>query len=283
MDEARVQVIIEAAKMINKNIEYVYGGGHGQCPLNPTGLDCSSYVSLAFNRAGVTEINCGFTTSNYIEDTAHNNPFEEIPESELKPGDIALNNSILSGQDNHMGIYVGKLNNQNLFFHCSTVNGVSGPQTLPGNWTFKVFTRYKNWNEVHTTSSTNSGIGGDISGLLDDPYPSLEFIDKKGDFTCDTFFYKVNEQGNKEEKMSKKIVDGVFTIMQIGGPAILIILTIIDYLTIMFRNFQESFNKINKKTIKRIIIVIILLLLPFILELLFNIFGLYDLSNCGIS
>ena len=32
-----------------------------------------------------------------------------------------------------------------------------------------------------------------------------------------------------------------------------------------------------------IAISLIIIFIPFILELLFNIFGLYDLSNCGIS
>ena len=65
LDEGRIEVIRQAGLMINKGIPYVWGGGHsGSCSSN-NGLDCSGYVSLAFNRAGVTDVACWWTTATY--------------------------------------------------------------------------------------------------------------------------------------------------------------------------------------------------------------------------
>ena len=161
LDEGRLEVIRQAGLMINKGT--VYGGHTGICYTNtPPSLDCSAYVSLAFHRAGVTEVECKWFTGSYNSSSS----FETINQSDLRPGDIGLNNSTQS-TDNHVGIYVGKKNGNNIWFHSSRVNGVSGPQVREGNGNFTVFKRYKKWNEVHVNSSsseTNTGIGGELGG-----------------------------------------------------------------------------------------------------------------------
>ena len=45
----------------------------------------------------------------------------------------------------------------------------------------------------------------------------------------------------------------------------------------------EEIKKINKKTIKRIVIGILVYLLPYLLDILFHLFGLYDISRCTIG
>ena len=60
-------------------------------------------------------------------------------------------------------------------------------------------------------------------------------------------------------------------------------MSIIDYIKVITNNSSDGFKKANIKMFKRLIIAILIIFVPFLLNLLFNIFGLYDLSNCGIS
>ena len=278
LDEGRLEVIRQAGLMINKGT--TYGGHTGICYTNtPPELDCSAYVSLAFHRAGVTEVGCDWFTGSYNSSSS----FETINQSDLRPGDIGLNNSTQS-TDNHVGIYVGKRNGNNIWFHSSSYNGVSGPQVREGNGNFAVFRRYKKWNEIHVSSSaseSNTGIGGELGGRLDDPYMNFS-LNTSNDFTCENIFYTMTN-GTKQEKTLKKILDWLFNMIIILAPVIAIALTIIDYVKIITNNSSDGFKKANIKMIKRMAIAILIVFLPFLLQTLFNIFGLYDLSNCGIS
>ena len=277
LDENRLEVIRQAGLLINKGTKYLLGGGHtGTCETGiPSYLDCSGYVSLVFHRAGVNEVLCGWTTADF----AASGSFENINEFDLKPGDIALNNDSFS-VDNHVGIFVGKKNGANVWFHSSKYNGVSGPQVRYGNGNFKVFKRYLKWDEVYTYNY-NNGIGGELGGRLNDPYMNFS-LESDDNFSCENIFYTVSN-GVKREKTLKKILDFLFNIMTVGAPLITIVLTIIDYIKIIVSNNFDGLKKVNKKTIKRMVITILIVFLPFLLQLLFNIFGLYDLSNCGIS
>ena len=277
LDEGRLEIIRQAGLMINKGT--TYGGHTGICYTNkPPSLDCSAYVSLAFHRAGVTEVGCEWFTGSYNSSSS----FDNINQSDLRPGDIGLNNSTQSTY-NHVGIYVGKRNGNNIWFHSSTVNGVSGPQVREGNGNFAVFKRYNKWNEVHvSSSSSNPGIGGELGGRLDDPYVNM-FLNTSNDFNCENIFYTMNSDGSKSEKTLKVILDWLFNAITFVAPIIAIILTIIDYMKIISNNSSDGLKKANIRMIKRMVIAILIVFLPFLLQFLFNIFGLYDLSNCGIS
>ena len=278
LDEGRLEVVRQAGLLIGKGTKYVWGGGHnGLCAIGvPYGLDCSGYVSLMFNRAGVKDVACGWTTADF----ATTSSFYNISESNLRPGDIALNYDTTS-ENNHVGIFVGRKNGQNIWFHSSTYNGVSGPQVRYGNVNFAVFKSYSKWNEIHV-SGTNSGIGGELGGRLDDPYYNMS-LNSSNDFKCENIFYTISNSGVKEEKTFKKILDGVFNAITLMAPVIAIVLTVLVYFKIITNSNSDSIKKANVRMIKRMIIAIIIAFLPFLLQLLFNIFGLYDLSNCGIS
>ena len=282
LDEGRIEVIRQAGLMINKGTKYLWGGGHsGVCETGtPDGLDCSGYVSLVFHRAGVNDVECGWTTGSF----ATSSSFYNINESNLRPGDIALNNDTTSSS-NHVGIFVGRKNGKNIWFHSSTYNGVSGPQVREGNGNFAVFKSYSKWNEVHVNSSSgpNTGIGGELGGSLIDPFDGYKLIGSTDNFTCENIFYTVNSDGSKSEKSLKIILDGIFALMKILAPVITIVLTVIDYIKSLTNNSSESIKKANIRMVKRVAITILVVFLPYLLELLFNIFGLYDLSNCGIS
>lgn len=45
----------------------------------------------------------------------------------------------------------------------------------------------------------------------------------------------------------------------------------------------DEIKKATNRTIKRLVIGVLVFFLPYLLDLLFHLFGLYDLSRCGIG
>ncbi len=113
--------------------------------------------------------------------------------------------------------------------------------------------------------------------LLENDIDYIPKINSDDDFTCKTILIDAN--GKPTE--FKKILDGVFKIIQIGAPVLAIVLTIIDYFKAIFNS--DSVKKANARTIKRVIIATIIVFLPMLLDLLFHLFGLYDISTCEIG
>ncbi len=129
----------------------------------------------------------------------------------------------------------------------------------------------------------NTGIGGPLGGLLTDPFTTFPSLLTTKDFSCRNIFYYQNEQGDQKKTGIKILLDGLFTLIKIGAPILAIALTIVDYMRTLTNYSSENLSKANKRTIKRMSFAIIILLLPFILDLLFDVFGLYDLSSCDIK
>ena len=46
---------------------------------------------------------------------------------------------------------------------------------------------------------------------------------------------------------------------------------------------DDEVKKANKRTIKRVAVGLVIFFLPFLLDILFEIFGLVDASRCGIG
>lgn len=106
------------------------------------------------------------------------------------------------------------------------------------------------------------------------------FINKpesSNDFTCQTIL--INQYGEPTE--FKKILDGIFNLIQVAAPLIAIALTILDYYKVLTTTGDTK--KANIRTIKRIVIATLIVFLPLLLDLLFHLFGLYDLSTCNIG
>ncbi len=116
--------------------------------------------------------------------------------------------------------------------------------------------------------------GGSTEDIYQDGYVSE--TDSDDDFNCKTIFLKSNGQPTE----FKKLLDGIFGIMQILAPVIAIVLTIIDYIKSLS---TVDTKKVNIRTIKRIVIAVLIVFLPLLLDLLFHLFGLYDLSTCGVG
>ena len=70
-------------------------------------------------------------------------------------------------------------------------------------------------------------------------------------------------------------------LMQIAGPILVIIMTIIDLIKATATGGKDDLSKVGKKTVKRLIYAVLLFLIPTILNWVFSIFGIYGV--CGIG
>ncbi len=132
------------------------------------------------------------------------------------------------------------------------------------------------------TSSSNSSVGGVLGGSLDDPYPNIFGVthlkSDKG-FTCSTFL--VNQYGELND--IGQFLNDIFFFLKILAPVFVLIFTTIDFLRSLTSNDADYFKKMRQRTFKRLCIGLIIFFLPFLLDILFEMFGLYDISNCGIA
>ncbi len=119
-------------------------------------------------------------------------------------------------------------------------------------------------------------------GRTVDPFPNIFGnlgLSTFDDIGCDTYFF--DEFGN--ETPFKEMLDDVFSFIRILVPVVVVILTTIDYIGAILSSDDSKIKKANQKALKRFTIGIILFFLPYLLDLLFHLFGLYDLSRCGIG
>lgn len=137
-------------------------------------------------------------------------------------------------------------------------------------------------DSVTPSSPTYQGVGGVLGGSLEDPYPNIfgatNLKIEKGT-SCQTIFLNASGELNDFGQFLKD----VFGFVKILVPALVLILSTIDYFKSLSSSSEDAIKKANGRTIKRVAIGLILFFLPFLLELLFELFGLYDISNCGIS
>ncbi len=223
------------------------------------------------------------STENVLKAIANIYTYSGVSEGsiDLEPGDILC----FSG---HMNIYIG-MNDKDVRQYLDAGRGTNTTHETGGIW--KSFLRTTNtlgkpvygiirlkYNETvdididKGTTSENSG--GDGSTI--DPGVNFPII-TNGDFDCDTVF--LNKDGS--EKEIKKILDGLFILIQVVAPVVAIALTIMDFIKTLANG--DVAKKAIVRTLKRILIASLIVFLPFLLDLLFHLFGLYDLSSCNIG
>ncbi len=118
-------------------------------------------------------------------------------------------------------------------------------------------------------------------GRKSDPFKNYSLIVNNNDFNCKAILVDIN---TGELNNLGKLLQDIFTIIKIMGPVLAICLSIIDFIKALSSNepSKEQKNAL-KRTVIRLVIAIILLFLPYLLDLLFHSFGLYDISRCGIE
>ena len=87
-------------------------------------------------------------------------------------------------------------------------------------------------------------------------------------------------QGILGEDLTALLKDAL-RLIQIAGPILVIIMTIIDLIKATATGGKDDLSKVRKKTVKRLIYAVLLFLIPTILNWVFSIFGVY--GACGIG
>lgn len=116
--------------------------------------------------------------------------------------------------------------------------------------------------------------GGSDTDKYEDYLPNLDDPD---DITCEGIF----KNGDDFNEFGQFLQD-IFTAIKVLAPALVIILSTIDYIKAIAASNQDAMKKANQRTIKRVVIGLIVFFLPFLLDLLFELFGVYDLTTCDI-
>lgn len=132
-------------------------------------------------------------------------------------------------------------------------------------------------NVAVTKNYTTNKIGGALGGLYEDPFKEINLLET-AEVDCTNIFManetELNDLG--------KSVNELFKIIKIGSVALLIILTTLDISKTIMSNELDT-KKMRAKLVKRIVITLIIFFLPDLLDLLFHLFGLYNISTCGIG
>ena len=133
-----------------------------------------------------------------------------------------------------------------------------------------------------SSQASSSSSSSTKPGLDHDPYPEngFSYIETEKT-TCRAIFMK-NDNSEELNELGE-FFQGLFTLIKIATPALIIILTTYDYIQAILHQDDSEIKKTSKRTVKRLIIGILIFLLPFLLDLLFHLFGLYDISTCGIG
>ena len=157
MEDGRRALIAKAASLVNKGCHYSQDLRQPGSEV-PSYLDCSAYVAWAYTQIGQSDVDVGAYTGTFVTASY----FKSISESDLIPGDIGLNNSSTKGgNDNHVGIFIGKNSDgSNVWLHC-TSSGINGPQVRIGNGGFTVFYRYTNWKSYNGGDVNDSSLTGE--------------------------------------------------------------------------------------------------------------------------
>ena len=74
----------------------------------------------------------------------------------------------------------------------------------------------------------------------------------------------------------------LFTLIKFAAPVLVIALQTVDYAKAISAQNADEMKKAHGRFVKRLICGVAVFMLPFLLDLLFEIFGLYGLDTCGI-
>ena len=255
---------------VSKNSAYGYDssscGKSGQ-------YSCVGLIIAGWNAAGLN-VSCMGTESMYKAFLKKG--FVEVTDSVdlntgegLEKGDIVIRITKINGST-HVVQYIG---DGKIVQAAQDTDGRDGDSQ--GNEIF--VTNYFPFNYEHVIRFEGKVTNESTGGSTEDSYNSYPLISSSDDFTCETIF--LNPDGS--EKELKKILDGIFSIIKISAPILTIVLTLIDYLKSL--GDSDALKKVNERLAKRIVIMVLVALLPYLLELIFNLFGLYNLSSCKIK
>lgn len=90
--------------------------------------------------------------------------------------------------------------------------------------------------------------------------------------------------GNPDDESSVAwLLNQALTYSTIAGIVIVVVLSSIDFMTVIVKSDDESMNKVVKKLGMRIVLAILLFFVPTFTNALLDLFGLTSQSSCGIK
>lgn len=141
-----------------------------------------------------------------------------------------------------------------------------------------IYLKYRKGGSCYEVLSDKEG-SIEISNAANELYSYMDNVINLGDGDVKTCREIIGDPTTKYS--FAYYMDLSFKFMQILGPIILIVVSIVDYLKALANGDAESIKKINKKTITRMIAVLLLFMFPVVLKVILNIFGIH--GNCGIG
>lgn len=139
--------------------------------------------------------------------------------------------------------------------------------------------RYPAYNDRYP----NNGLSEDELNLRQDHIASSDDNNKvpQSDLykECPIF---VDKSDGKPTELYNMLQD-IFNFIKMATPVLVIVLSTIDYLGAIAKSNDDAVKKANSRTIKRVIIGLAIFFLPFLLDIVFRIFGLVDVSRCKIG
>lgn len=197
-------------------------------------------------------------------------------------------NSIFTDGTHYIGIV---LKNDNQYYIINTgtrtkTNETSGWYTKESVESNVVNSLNMGMWSIMPRSCSNLSTGNDTSSSSDhmpseDPYPGAgPNLNTNADVSCKKIFKKNNSD---EFNDLGQFLQDLFLGIRILAPAMVIILSTIDYIMAIAASSQDDIKKTNQRTIKRMITGVIVFFVPLLLDILFNLFGVYDISTCGIG
>lgn len=184
--------------------------------------------------------------------------FSTIPSVDIELGDKGSDISDSSLEKLADGLLEGVLNYSNS--ERTTVK----PTTNPGSS-----------GSGDSSSSENSGSATDLDAEWSNQDPLVPADPSEG---CETIFK--NSDGSFNE--FGQFMQDLFTLMKFAAPVLVIALSTVDYAKALSAQNADEMKKAHGRFIKRLVCGVAVFLLPFLLDLLFDIFGLYGLDTCGI-
>ena len=100
---------------------------------------------------------------------------------------------------------------------------------------------------------------------------------------CPIFVVFNSETGEYQLSELYYALQDIFNLIKFAAPALVIVLSLIDYLGAIAKSNDDEVEKATRRTIKRAIVGLLIFFLPFLLDILFNVFHLTDISRCGIG
>ncbi len=215
---------------------------------------------------------------------------KEAVDAELEKGHAVLasvnSGSVFTSNSHYVGI---AKKNGNQYYIINTATKYDSSKT--SNWYSEEFmvqnvinvpnenfyTIYpKNCSEISSSTSSSSD---KENGRTEDDHLEIFPNIKTDTPSCPTIFVKCN--GDLTE--FGEFMNTLYLIIRIATPILVILLSSIDYIKAIASSNADDLKKTNKRTIKRIVIGLIIFFLPMFLDLLFHLFGLYNINTSGIG